>query len=32
MPDFLHPTVKGYGIWADAMQPLLDQLLQAPAK
>ena len=26
MPDALHPSVKGYTIWADAMQPLLDQM------
>ena len=28
MPDALHPNVKGYQIWADAMQPLLDELLK----
>ena len=26
MPDFLHPSAKGYEIWAQAMQPLLDEL------
>jgi len=26
MPDFLHPNAKGYQIWADAMQPLLDEM------
>ena len=26
MPDFLHPSAKGYAIWARAMQPTLDQL------
>ena len=25
MPDFLHPTEKGYRIWADAIQPTIDQ-------
>ena len=25
MPDFLHPTAKGYAIWADAIQPLVDK-------
>jgi lysophospholipase L1-like esterase len=28
LPDFLHPNAKGYQIWADAMEPLLDQMLQ----
>jgi len=23
MPDFLHPSVKGYEIWADAVQPII---------
>jgi lysophospholipase L1-like esterase len=27
MPDFLHLSEKGYQIWADAMDPLLHQLL-----
>jgi lysophospholipase L1-like esterase len=27
MYDFLHPTPKGYEIWADAMKPTLDRLL-----
>jgi lysophospholipase L1-like esterase len=26
-PDHLHPTVAGYQIWADAMEPLLTRLL-----
>lgn len=25
MPDFLHPTEKGYEIWADAIQPFIDR-------
>lgn len=28
MPDFLHPGAAGYQIWADAMQPKLDELLK----
>ena len=28
MKDGLHPTPKGYTMWADAMQPLLDQMLK----
>jgi beta-glucosidase len=31
MPDFLHPSAKGYRIWADAIQPVIDQLFP-PAK
>ena len=27
MYDFLHPTAKGYGIWAAAMEPTLTRLL-----
>jgi lysophospholipase L1-like esterase len=27
MPDFLHLSEKGYQIWADAMDPLLKQLM-----
>jgi lysophospholipase L1-like esterase len=30
MGDGVHPTVAGYQIWADAMQPLLEEML-APA-
>ncbi len=30
-PDHLHPTVEGYQIWADAMEPLLTKLLAMPA-
>jgi lysophospholipase L1-like esterase len=25
MPDFLHPSARGYQIWADAIQPVIDQ-------
>ena len=25
MPDFLHPSAKGFRIWADAIQPVIDQ-------
>ena len=28
MPDLLHPSVKGYQIWADAMNPILDEMLK----
>jgi lysophospholipase L1-like esterase len=28
MNDFLHPTAKGYEIWADAMQPLLGDMMK----
>ena len=29
MPDFLHPSAKGYQIWADAIQPIIDQYFPA---
>jgi lysophospholipase L1-like esterase len=31
MGDKLHPTVAGYQIWADALKPLLTELLGPPA-
>jgi lysophospholipase L1-like esterase len=31
MPDFLHLSAKGYGIWADAIQPSIDEFFP-PAK
>jgi lysophospholipase L1-like esterase len=31
MGDRLHPTVKGYQIWADALKPVLTELLGPPA-
>lgn len=30
MADFLHPTAKGYGIWAGALVPEIERLLRAP--
>ena len=27
MRDFLHPSAKGYRIWAEAMEPLLAAML-----
>jgi lysophospholipase L1-like esterase len=29
MPDFLHPSAKGYQIWADAIQPVIDRFFAA---
>jgi len=28
-PDFLHPTTKGYQIWSDAIQPIIDKYVPA---
>jgi len=28
MPDLLHPNAQGYQIWADAMEPALDEMLK----
>jgi len=32
MLDGLHPTVKGYQVWADGLKPILRELLGPPAK
>jgi lysophospholipase L1-like esterase len=32
MRDRLHPTVQGYQVWADALKPILAELLGPPAK
>jgi cephalosporin-C deacetylase-like acetyl esterase/lysophospholipase L1-like esterase len=32
MMDGLHPTAKGYQIWADGLKPILTELLGPPAK
>jgi lysophospholipase L1-like esterase len=31
-PDKLHPAIKGYQVWADALKPLFRELLGPPAK
>jgi lysophospholipase L1-like esterase len=31
-PDQLHPTLKAYQVWADALKPLFTELLGPPAK
>jgi lysophospholipase L1-like esterase len=31
-PDKLHPAVKGYQVWADALKPIFTELLGPPAK
>jgi lysophospholipase L1-like esterase len=31
-PDNLHPAIKGYQVWADALKPIFTQLLGPPAK
>jgi lysophospholipase L1-like esterase len=30
--DGLHPSIKGYQVWADALKPILTELLGPPAK
>jgi lysophospholipase L1-like esterase len=30
--DKLHPTARGYQIWADALKPIFTEVLGAPAK
>lgn len=30
MPDFLHPSAKGYEIWAEAIRPVVDKYCPAP--
>ncbi len=30
--DKLHPTAKGYQVWADALKPIFTELLGPPAK
>jgi lysophospholipase L1-like esterase len=32
MGDRLHPTIKGYQVWADALKPIFTELLGPPAK
>ena len=29
--DKLHPTVRGYQVWADGLKPLFTELLDPPA-
>ncbi len=31
-PDKLHPAIKGYQVWADALKPIFTELLGPPAK
>ena len=31
-PDGLHPAIRGYQVWADALKPLFRELLGPPAK
>ncbi|MEJ2247192.1 MAG: hypothetical protein P8Y80_14110, partial [Acidobacteriota bacterium] len=30
-PDKLHPALKGYQVWADALKPIFHELLGPPA-
>jgi lysophospholipase L1-like esterase len=30
--DKLHPTIKGYQVWADGLKPIFTELLGPPAK
>jgi lysophospholipase L1-like esterase len=32
MPDLLHPNAEGYKIWAEAMEPMINQLLEGDDK
>jgi lysophospholipase L1-like esterase len=32
MGDQLHPTLKGYQVWADGLKPIFTELLGPPAK
>ena len=32
MGDKLHPTVKGYQVWADGLRPIFEELLGTQAK
>lgn len=29
MPDFVHPTIKGYRIWAKSIQPIIDKYVHS---
>ena len=31
MRDRLHPTLKGYQVWADALKPIFEEVLGPPA-